>query len=137
MKQMKHNGFRRVISGIVALLLIVGMFPAGALWEVNAEQIPVFTVNLVDAEGNPVTGLDGQQLTLAKSPDGAAQTVTIRNGSAVFANFVEYEVGASVSYTASIADATGYEYQNAIAVTEEAVSANLLVTALQKTAVHV
>ncbi len=137
MKQMKHNGFRRVISGIVALLLLVGLFPVGTMWEVKAEQIPVFTLNLVDAEGNPVTGLDGQKITLTKSSNGAAQTVTIQNGSAAFADFVEYQTGESVDYTASIVDATGYEYQNSVAVTEEATFANLLVTALQKTTVQV
>lgn len=136
MKQTKHNGFRRVISGIVALLLIVSLFPAG-MWEVKADQIPVFTVNLVDAEGNSITGLDGQSITLTRFSNGAAQTVTIQNGSATFADFVEYETGESVEYTASIVDATGYEYANSVEVTEEIVSANLVVTVLEKTTVHV
>lgn len=137
MEQMTHSSFQRVISGIVAFLLIISLFPAGGTWKVNAEQIPTFTVNLVDAGGNTVTGLDGQQLTLTKNSGGTSKTETIRNGAAVFANFVEYEVGAVVGYTASITDATGYTYLTDVAVEETSVSANLQVTALEKVKVQV
>lgn len=110
----------RVVAGLIALIMIVGMFPMNMLTTAFAEVIESYTVELKDGEGNTLE-LDGVKVALTNK-ENAEDTMTVETdkGVAVFENFTNE----GTTYIVSVDKVEGYEEVPSAEVTIEAEGEN-------------
>ena len=120
----------KLLAGILAVLLVIGAFPAGTQLVAFAATVDSYTITLTD--GTDVISLDDVEVTVTdKSDSDKTKTVETVDGVATFENFVEEDS----TYTVSIASVIGYEdvadFEIA-PVAEGEMNANATMTAIEK-----
>lgn len=133
MRKARNSRIQRVLSGILALVLIISLLPLpnGVVRLVSAATGKDVTVNLVDSNTQKIDALNGKTMTLTFQDDQSTREADIKEGCAMFEGV---EIG---THTVSISDALGYEYTTSVEVTEETESVDVCVTALQSAVVSI
>lgn len=94
----------KITAAVLAVVMLLTLIPFGTLVNAFAATVDSYTVTLTD--GSSTIRLDGVEITLTNKEDASKSwTQTTVNGIATFENCVE--VG--TTYTASVAEKTGYE----------------------------
>lgn len=120
----------KLLAGILAVLLVIGAFPAGTQLVALAATVDSYTITLTD--GTDVISINDVEITVTdKSDSDKTKTVKTVDGIATFENFV---VEDSI-YTVSVESVQGYEdvadFEIA-PVAEGEMNANATMTAIEK-----
>lgn len=120
----------KLLAGILAVLLVIGAFPAGTQLVALAATVDSYTITLTD--GTDVISINDVEITVTdKSDSDNTKTVKTVDGIATFENFVEED---SI-YTVSVESVQGYEdvadFEIA-PVAEGEMNANATMTAIEK-----